>query len=272
MEAAMADHYNTYKLTSFAGIVADCLGVSLPEEFAPSIEWVSDILRTRLGGNADRVILYHADAVGLYIWQKYTSLFAPVYQHTSMSVPFVSTVMSVTPVAHASMYTGLEPEQHGIQTYTKPKLECDTLYDVLIEKGLKPAILAQEDSSFLHIFKDRDMPYFEEPNAAYIQKKARELLEEDKYDVISIHTFDYDDAAHDYGPESKEALNAVDFEAQGFADIAEYIEKNWSGKHRTLLIYAPDHGQHLTTGKRRGGHGSTQIEDMNILHFYGTFI
>ena len=28
-----------------------------------------------MGGPADRVVLYHADAVGMYIWQKYTELF-----------------------------------------------------------------------------------------------------------------------------------------------------------------------------------------------------
>ena len=266
----MAEYYNTFKLSSFAGIVADCMGIELPAEYAPSVKWASEILKNRLGGNADRVILYHADAVGQYIWQKYTNLFAPVYRNTTMSLPFVSTVMSVTPVAHASMYTGLEPEQHGIQTYTRPKLECSTLYDVLLEKGLTPAIVAQRDSTFLHIFEGRDMDYFEEPNAVFIQKRVLELLPEDKYDVLSIHTFDYDDAAHHYGPESREGLNAIALEAMGFEAIANYVKQNWAGKHRTLLIYAPDHGQHQT--EAGGMHGSLMSEDMNILHFYGTFI
>ena len=123
----MADHYNIYSLKHFAGIVADCMNLPLPEPFAPSIGWISDILKERLGGPADRVVLFHADAVGLYIWQKYTNLFAPVYKHTSLSVPFVSTVESVTPVAHATMYTGLEPAEHGIQTYVRPQLTCNTL-------------------------------------------------------------------------------------------------------------------------------------------------
>ena len=267
----MAEHLNTFKLSSFAGTVADCLEIKLPDTYAPSISWLSDILKTRLGGKADRVILYHADAVGQYIWQKYTDLFAPVYRQTSLCVPYVSTVMSVTPVAHASMYTGLEPAEHGIQTYVRPKLECSTLYDVLIDNGLKPVIIAQDDSTFLHIFEGRDMPYYEEPNAVFIQQRTKQILEEDKYDVISIHTFDYDDAAHHYGPESREGLNAISLEAQGFYDIAEYVKTNWAGKHRTLLIYAPDHGQHTVDGGK-GSHGSLMNEDMNILHFYAAFI
>ena len=265
----MADYYNQYHLTRFAGIAADCMGIELPPEYAPAIPWVSDLLKSRLGGKADRAVFYHADAVGQYIWQKYTGMFAPVYAHTSLALPFQSTVMSVTPVAHASMYTGLEPEQHGIQTYVRPQLACDTFYDALLRLGLRPAILAQKDSTFLHIFAGRDMDYFEEPNAVAIQEKALRLLHEDKYDVISIHTFDYDDAAHAYGPESREALNAVALEAEGFDRIARLIETEWSGKHRTLLTYSPDHGQHLLPGGN-GSHGSKQIEDMNILHFFGT--
>lgn len=263
----MADHYNEYSLKHFAGIAADCLGISLPESYAPSIGWVSALLKTKLGGTADRAVFYHADAVGLYMWQKYTHLFAPVYAHTSLSVPFLSTVESVTPVAHATMYTGLDPEGHGIQTYVRPQLTCDTLFDVLLREGKKVAIVAQADSTFLHIFKGRELDYFEEQNAMTVQERSLALIAEDKYDVISIHTFDYDNAAHAYGPESKEGINAIALEAEGFHRIAEALQQNASGR-KTLLTYSPDHGQH--PGMGGGGlHGSKMIEDMNVLHFFG---
>ena len=264
----MADHYNHYPLKHFAGIVADCMGIDLPEPYAPGIDWVGDILKRRLGGPADRVVAYHADAVGHYIWQQYTSLLAPVYEHTSMALPFLSTVESVTPVAHASMYTGLDPEGHGIRTYVRPQLTCRTLFDELIDMGKKPVIIAQTDSTFLHIFAGRNMPYFECANAVEIQEKALELLESDMYDFISIHTFEYDHAAHAYGPESKEALNAVAIEADGFDRLARMMQ-TFKGKHRTLLTYSPDHGQHPIAGGH-GAHGSKMIEDMNIVHFFGT--
>ena len=51
----------------------------------------------------------------------------------------------------------------------------------------------------------------------------------------------------------------------------------------TLLTYSPDHGQHpvgsigdepeaegVDTSKFKGMHGTKKIEDMNILHFFGT--
>ena len=237
----MADHYNSYPLKHFAATVADCMSLPLPEEYAPSIPWLTALLRERLGGDADRAVLYHADAVGQYIWQKYTSLFAPVYAHTSLALPFVSTVESVTPVAHASMYTGLDPEGHGIQTYVRPQLTCSTLFDELIRAGKKVAIIAQTDSTFLHVFAGRELDYFERATPIEIQETALELIASDHYDVISIHTFEYDNAAHHFGPESKQALNAISIEAQGFHDIAEKfravaeIEKSHEERYRKLL-------------------------------------
>ena len=265
----MADHYNLYPLKHFAAIVADAMEIELPDGYEKTIPWVSSILKERLGAKADRAVLYHADAVGMYIWQKFTNLFAPVYRYSSLSVPFLSTVQSVTPVAHASMYTGLDPAGHGIETYVRPKLNCSTLFDVLIENSKKTAIIAQTDSTFLHIFAGRELDYFECKNNIEIREKALELIKADVYDVISIHTFDYDNAAHAYGPESKEGLNAISIEAETYALIAKELEKQ-KDKYKILLTYSPDHGQHLTEGGT-GTHGSKLIEDMNVLHFFHTF-
>lgn len=264
----MSDYYNVYPLKHFSATVAECMELPLLDSYAPPIKWMSRILKNRLGGKADRVLLYHADAIGMYIWQKYTDIFAPVYKHTCMSVPFVSTVMSVTPVAHASMYTGLDPEKHGIQTYTRPQLTCDTLYDRLIENNKRVAIVAMEDSTFLHIFKGRNLDYFAAKNAVEIKEIALELIGKDEYDLISIHTFEYDNASHAFGPESKEALNAASIEAENFSEIIDKFKKVNDDRH-ILYSYSPDHGQHLTEGGR-GSHGSELIEDMNILHFWGT--
>ena len=101
-----------------------------------------------------------------------------------------------------------------------------------------------------------------------VQEKTLELIETDQYDVISIPTFDYDNAAHAFGPESKQGLNAISLEAEGFHRIAEALER-YRDQHRILLTYSPDHGQHAVMGGT-GQHGSKMIEDMNILHFFGT--
>ena len=264
----MADHYNRYPLKHFAGIVAHSMDLPLPESFAPSIPWVCQVLKERLGGSADRAVLYHADAVGMHIWQKYPHLLAPVQVHTSLALPFCSTVESVTPVAHASMYTGMDPEGHGIMTYTRPQLTCATLFDELIKAGKRPAILSYKGDTFEHIFKGRDMDYFFIRNTVELEEKALELIESDAYDVISMHPCAYDSTAHQYGPESKEALNIMAREAEVFQRIAEALGQ-YRGKHRTLLTYSPDHGQHPIMGGG-GEHGSKMTEDMNIVHFFGT--
>ena len=265
----MTEHFNRYHLKHFAGTIAECMEIELPSTYAPPVGWASSILKKRLGGPADRVVLYHADAVGMYIWQKYTDLFAPVYEHTTLSIPYASTVAPVTPVAHASMYTGLLPRQHGISTYERPQLSCSTLFDVLIEQGKKVAIVCQDDSSFSRIFAGRDLDYFiVDGNAREIQKKALELIRSDKYDLISIHTYDYDYASHFNGPESAAALEQLAVEVDGFDRICKAL-KEFEGKHRILYSYSPDHGQHLVPGGT-GDHCLLMAEDINVLHFLGT--
>ena len=60
----MADHYNLYELKQFAATIAECMDFSLPNNYAPSIGWAVNLLKERMDGAADRVVLYHADAVG----------------------------------------------------------------------------------------------------------------------------------------------------------------------------------------------------------------
>jgi hypothetical protein len=97
-EDIMAEHYNLYELKQFAATIAECMDFPLPEAYAPSVGWAANILKERMGGAADRVVLYHADAVGLYIWQKYNNRFAPVYRYTSMSLPSCCTCVVTTRV------------------------------------------------------------------------------------------------------------------------------------------------------------------------------
>ena len=264
----MADRFNCYPLMQFAGTVAACMDFPLHEQYAPPVDWVVTLMKEKLGGPADRLVLYHADAIGNFLFSQYPEYFAPVQRHFPISVPFVSTIESVTPVAHASMYTGMSPDGHGIKTYTRPVLTCDTLYDRLIAAGKKPCICATAGGTFHHIFNERPMEYVKGINGTEVLAKTLELIEEDKYDVISIHDCDYDDAAHAYGPESKEAKNALSLMCERFDAMAEKIKEIYAPRgHKTLLTFSPDHGQHATLSGK-GTHGSTCMEDMNILHFF----
>ncbi|MCI1722236.1 MAG: alkaline phosphatase family protein [Lachnospiraceae bacterium] len=270
----MSDTYNSIPIKRLCRTISDLLGVPAPEGAAPAIPYIENILKRELGGTAGKAVLYHADAIGSFMIQKYTEDFAPVFENSCTFLPMTSTVMSVTPVSHATMYTGLDPEQHGIRVYEKPRLTCETLYDTLLKAGRHPAIIAMPDSSFLHIFSGRDMPYIEVSDNAEALSEAEKLMKENVCDVISIHTFEYDDSAHETGPESRKSYEAAVREAQGYGKLCDMIRRYWSGEN-TLVGYMPDHGQHLmepwepNPDHYVGDHGSFRTEDMNITQFFG---
>lgn len=269
--------YNSVAMSRSARTILDLVGVEAPQAASPAIGYVENVIKKAAGETIDHAVIYNADAVAMYMIQKYTELFVPVFENTCVSVPVLSTVSSCTPVAHASMYTGLEPSGHGIKTYVRPQLTVETAYDALIAAGRHPAIVCMTDSTFSHIFAGREScPIFEEKDNEGCLRRAEELISCGKYDFISIHTFEYDDAGHKYGPESPQALDAVRREAEGFGKVCEMIRKYWNGK-TVLTAYMPDHGQHTMepwepdfAGKGKiGTHGDIVPEDMNVMHFYG---
>ena len=262
----MADHYNGYGLKHFAATIAECMELPVPESYAPSISWAADILKARMGGAADRVVLYHADAVGMFIWQKYTNRFAPVYQNTSLAIPFCSTIESYTPVAHASMYTGLKPKDHGIQANVKPVLTVPTLFDAAIQSGHRPIIISTEGDSISKIFLERNMDYIICATPDECNAKAEQVLEADQHDLITVYNGNYDAVMHRYGPEAEDALAQLRHNGQAFEKLSAIAKKVWAGKPG-MAAFLPDHGCHEIDGQL-GSHGLDMAEDMNIIHFY----
>ncbi|NLB41411.1 MAG: hypothetical protein GX815_03990 [Clostridiales bacterium] len=64
---------------------------------------------------------------------------------------------SVTPVCFDTLYTGAQPEVHGIQKYEKLVIKIDSLFDALIRQGKKPVIIVETNCSMSKIFLERDM-------------------------------------------------------------------------------------------------------------------
>lgn len=260
----MLDLFCPLHLTGVAASVCGALGVEAPKSAAEPLDVLTKLTE---GKGVDRVFMYNPDAVALWIFEKYTDLFTPVMLNSDITLPLQTVMPSVTPVCFATMYTGATPDVHGIQSYTKPVVKTDSVYDALIRAGKKPCIVSTGNDSMSKIFLERDMDYFivETPDEA--NEKALELIKEDKYDLISVYNGNYDGRMHRVGPEGEEAIEALKHNVKAYETFAAAIKENWKD-HKTLLGFAPDHGCHEIDGEA-GSHGLMMPEDMNIVHFYG---
>ena len=264
------DVKNMLRITQTAATIADLMGFSMPAGADEPNEIVLGAAGKKFAGaQAQRVLLYNPDAIALWLYQKYTKLFAPVIENTEMALPVYSVMPSVTPVCFASMYTGLNPEKHGIQAYVKPVLSVPTLFDAAIENGHRPVIISTEGDSISKIFLERNMDYIICATPDECNAKAAEVLAADKYDLITVYNGNYVAVMHRYGPESEEALAQLKHNAAAFDTLCALAKKAWAGKNG-VTAFLPDHGCHEIDGNL-GSHGLDMAEDMNIVHFYRFF-
>ena len=258
--------YHSIALSGICASLCEAMAIPAPAAAEPSIPLLTDLVKDACG-TVDRIFMYNPDAIGMWLYQKYTAWFGPVVRNTSLALPLKTEMPSVTPVCFATMYTGARPETHGIQSYVKPVIRLETLFDALIAAGKKPAIVSTEGDSLSKIFLEREMDYFILPTVDDCTAKALELIRADSYDFILLYNADYDTTMHRFAPEGKETLDVLKKDINVFGRIAGAIRTNWRN-HNTLLGFAPDHGCHEIDGGL-GSHGLDMPEDLNILHFYG---
>lgn len=258
---------NSYSMTQLAASVSNALGIEAPKHSAKSIPAVDRLVQNKLGGKADRVLIYNPDCVGHWFWQKYTEMFVPVEQHTQLAVPVATVMPSVTPVCFGTMYTGAMPAVHGIQAYCKPVIQIDTLFDAAVRGGKKVALVVVADSSMEKIFAGRDIDYYVLPYDEEVTEKAIELIREDQYDLICVYNQEYDDMIHVNFPEAPCAIEAVEHHVAAFDRLASAAEETWADKNG-LIVWASDHGNHVEWDGH-GNHGEYREEDINVIHFYG---
>ncbi len=259
--------YSHSHITQTAATVAHLLGIDPPRTAVPANPILTETLATPTP--YDRVLLYNPDAVALWLYQKYTHLFTPALRHTAVTLPVTSVMPSVTPVCFASMYTGATPDIHGIRTYTKPVLQTDTLFDAAIRAGKKCAIVSTAGDSISKIFLDRNMDYYLYPTYAEVLAKAKALIEEDQYDLLTVYNTTYDSTMHKHAPESDISLATLAQNCEDFATLVTLVKTHWQ-THNTLYGFCPDHGCHEIDGNC-GSHGLDMAEDMNVVHLFGSY-
>lgn len=255
--------YNAIPMESTCATIAAILQIAPPTDANAPCDLVVNYVQKRLPV-VERVVMYNPDAIALHLWQKYPALYMPVLDLEPLPIPICTVMPSVTPVCFASMYTGVSPAVHGIRKYEKPVLTHDTIFDCCIRAGKKCAIVSTEGDSISKIFLERDMDYFIYPTMDEVNEKAHTLVLADTYDLLVIYNTNFDSIMHRHGPESPEALTALDGNCKEYATLASLIAQ--TGR-KTVLAFAPDHGCHEIDGGA-GSHGLDMEEDLNILHFW----
>ena len=260
---------NERSLDALCAALAYAMGIEPPRQAEAACEELIKFVDEKLGGRkADRVFMYNPDAIGQWVYEKYADVFKTIKARAGVEIPFCSVVPPVTPVCFATMYTGAQPEVHGIRKYEKPVLRIDTLFDALIRAGKKPVIVGYGKCSLTNIYLEREMDYFVYDSVPEVNAKAAELILQDEYDFIVVYNGNFDSTMHHNGPESAVAIGELGANAMAFSTFAELIKKHWKN-HDTLMGFAMDHGCHeIDSG---GSHGLDIDEDMNIVHLYEAY-
>jgi predicted AlkP superfamily pyrophosphatase or phosphodiesterase len=258
---------NSVSMLQFASTMADALAIERPHQAAAPCPAVLDFMHQFQIPKAEKLLIYNPDAIGMWLYQKYFAFFQPMLADVQLTVPVCTVLPSVTPVCFGTMYTGVEPQIHGIMKYEKKLITVDSLFDRLAASSLKTALVAVEESSMSIIFQHRAIDYFilssdEEANA-----KAEELIKEDKYDVLVVYNLEYDTVMHLSSPEAPDALAALNHHIAAFHRFCQDVRQIWKDKNY-LTVWATDHGIHYNSDGH-GTHGDDCEEDLNVLHFYG---
>ena len=266
----MCERNQEVTLHTVAGAVCDIMGVTPPEHAAEGNKALKAYAESVFGEEkADRVLLYHPDAIPRWIMEKYPALFAKTINRTEFSLPLYTPMQPVTPVCFATIYTGALPDVHGIHVYERPVLRTDTIYDTLAHSGKKAAIIAHKTCTFAKIFLERDIDYYFFSTMEEIRAKTADLIIEDKYDLISVHDCSFDTIMHRHGPESIEALSEAKIHNDTYAMLDALVNTHWQ-EHNVLMAFAMDHGCHEIEGGK-GEHGDDIPEDRCITHYYKAY-
>ena len=216
----------------------------------------------------ENCLIIAQDAIGAHLWGSHENELSKILPLVPLRVPLRAVFPPVTPVCFASIFTGAQPGVHGIHSYTRPVLECDTLFDALARADKKVAIVSVENSSIDLIFRNRDIAYFSEADDKAVTERTLEVIWSDEYDVIVAYQADYDDNLHRTEPFSAICIEALGRHIQDFRKMAEAANLHWNDIGH-VIAFAPDHGAHIDSTTGRGDHGLDIPEDMNIFHCYG---
>jgi len=252
-----------HTIASLTPTLCSLLGIRVPDICTePPIQEVIDHISN--GQSPRRALIYAPDAIGAIQRATYPNIFTPLYLDM-LNIPVESMRPPKTPVCYASIFTGAMPGGHGIKTPVRHLLECETLFDVLLEAGLSVGVSPVSGSSVDILFRERAMTYRPGEDDDTTNLHAHGLMTEATNDVVVVYNQRYDDLVHAGKPFGNIAEEAMRGHVTTFMELIESARRSWDCPF--VAIFAPDHGAHVTD-EGGGDHGLDIPEDMEVIHTY----
>jgi|WetSurMetagenome_2_1015567.scaffolds.fasta_scaffold277706_2 ectonucleotide pyrophosphatase/phosphodiesterase family member 5 len=166
---------------------------------------------------------------------------------------------SITPASHASMLSGVNPEEHGVISYVKTSIKVPTIFDELRGKVGTCFIASKAYLDFLAEKADLSYEPTIQPGKGISSldydsiSKASEWA--GKCPLIVVNLPETDILGHDYGPGSMQVKKHL-----AYVDnlVNDFVQKH-SG---STIIIVSDHGM---CAKQNGGyHGTNESCSMTV--------
>ncbi len=241
-------------ITDLAATAASALNISPPEisTGSPLVE-----------GQADAVLMVFLDAFGYLRYSKAKEAgLIPTLSALDPPRIGLTTYPPITTVSTASLLTGTDPWNHGVETRGIRKTDQQTILDTAAGAGLEVRAVEGDALSFqlrgavFDLSGDRDGSGGTDDN---VLKNTLAVLDEGMPDLFLVHFHGIDDLGHEYGPMTdpeEEKIREVD------RALGQILDRVPSG---TLVLIFADHGMHAVEGQERlGNHGHLIDRDMLI--------
>lgn len=214
-------------------------------------------------GPSERLAVVVIDAFGVSTWtaaRMETPTFNALANRHFLNIRSVTP--TITPVNFATMITGAGPGTHKIRD-RREKLELETVFDVLREKGSASATAARALSSLgILVSPFADFPGIAESNTDdEVCELAVGALRRG-VDLLWVQLLDVDDAGHLHGP-----LSSLGMAAARRADRHLRLILTTAAAEGYGVIVLADHGQHTIInedGGIGGWHGTDSDEDIYV--------
>ena len=279
----MATRSKEPNLTNFAATILNCMGIGALKHMSCAVKDLADDIRAKAGGDIEKALIYHVDAVPAYIVEGQADMFEPVRRQTQICADFNAVMPSITPVCFGAMYSGAYPDENGVPCYLpptltpeliQPRISCETVIEALVGAGKKVAVFTCSNGCIASMLYGRgaDMFIIDGDDDEAMYRAADQAVESGKYDVIFLYQLSFDYTMHKYGPTSDEAMRVLGTLTRRFEAIAEHANAVWSDRRR-LVVFNSDHGSHevLDDPDHKGMHGDDIPEDMKMKWFFGAY-